>query len=151
MAGWLEQAVNQYFVHILLLVTDNNSSWMIQQNGENDRRNYFMINLHESMGRGQDRTHNQWIWSQTPICCQTGYQLLYAAKSLLTFFKINFFKKFFQEHYQWVKRFGSKSGPTFCRSWSGSKLFAKVISRWQKSSLARNELSVTLSLVLVLR
>ena len=26
------------------------------------------------------------------------------------FFKINFFKKFFQEHYQSVKRFGSGSG-----------------------------------------
>ena len=24
----------------------------------------------------------------------------------------------------------------FCRSWSESKLFAKVVSRWQKSSLA---------------
>ena len=45
---------------------------------------------------------------------------------LLTFFKINFFKKFFQEHYQSVKRFVSRSGPTFCRSRSGSKLFAKV-------------------------
>ena len=28
--GKLEQAVNQYFVHILSLVTDNNPSWMIQ-------------------------------------------------------------------------------------------------------------------------
>ena len=27
--GKLEQAVNQYFVHILSLVTDNNRSWMI--------------------------------------------------------------------------------------------------------------------------
>ena len=27
------QAVNQYFVHILSLVTDNNPSWMIQQKG----------------------------------------------------------------------------------------------------------------------
>ena len=31
---------------------------------------------------------------------------------LLTFFKINFFKIFFQEHYQSVKQFGSWSGPT---------------------------------------
>ena len=29
-----------------------------------------------------------------------------------------------------VQQFGSRSGPTFCRAWSGSKLFAKVISRW---------------------
>ena len=35
---------------------------------------------------------------------------------LLTLFKINFFKKFFHEHYQSVKQFGSRSGPTFCRS-----------------------------------
>ena len=28
----------------------------------------------------------------------------------------NFFKKFFQEFYQSVKQFGSKSGPAFCRS-----------------------------------
>ena len=31
--GKLEQAVNQYFVHILPLVTDNNSSLMIQRKG----------------------------------------------------------------------------------------------------------------------
>ena len=59
---------------------------------------------------------------------------------LLTFFKINFFKKFFHKHYQSVKKFGSRSGPTICWSWSGSKLFAKVISRRQKALRARNEL-----------
>ena len=31
--GKLEQAVNQYFVHILSLVTDNNPSWTIQRKG----------------------------------------------------------------------------------------------------------------------
>ena len=31
--GKLEQAVNQYFMHILWLVTDNNPSWMIQRKG----------------------------------------------------------------------------------------------------------------------
>ena len=36
---------------------------------------------------------------------------------LLIFFKINVFKKFFQEHDQSVKQFGFKSGPTFCRAW----------------------------------
>ena len=35
---------------------------------------------------------------------------------LLTLVKIKFFKKFFQEHCQSVKQFGSRSGPTFCRS-----------------------------------
>ena len=31
--GQFEQAVNQYFVHILSLITDNNSSWMNQRKG----------------------------------------------------------------------------------------------------------------------
>ena len=35
---------------------------------------------------------------------------------LLTFFKFNFFKKFFQGHYHSVKLFGYRAGPTFCRS-----------------------------------
>ena len=56
---------------------------------------------------------------------------------LLIFFKNNFFKNVFQEHHQNVKRFGSKSGPTFCRSLSGSKLFAKVDSRQKQSPLTR--------------
>ena len=49
------------------------------------------------------------------------------------FFKLKFFKKFFQEHYQSVKQLGSRSVPTFCLPWFESKLFAKVISRWQVS------------------
>ena len=57
------------------------------------------------------------------------------------FFFFNFFKQIFQEYHQSVKQFGSRSGLTFCRAWSGSKLFAKVISRWQKSPLAGKELT----------
>ena len=46
---------------------------------------------------------------------------------LLTFIKINFFKKFFQEHFQSIKQFTSSDvGP---HQLSGSKLFAKVIIR----------------------
>ena len=45
------------------------------------------------------------------------------------FFKINFFEKFFQEYHQNVKQFGSRSGLTFSRALSGSKPFAKAISR----------------------
>ena len=45
------------------------------------------------------------------------------------FIKINFFETFFQKYHQSVKYFGSRSGPTFCLAWSGSKLFAKIISR----------------------
>ena len=56
------------------------------------------------------------------------------------FFKSNLFKNSFQEHYHSVKLFGSWSGPTLCRTWSESKLFAKVISRRHMSPLARKYL-----------
>ena len=36
--------------------------------------------------------------------------------SSAVFFKIDFFKKFLQEHYQSVKQVGSGSGPTLRRS-----------------------------------
>ena len=52
---------------------------MNQQKEENDRRNHFMINLHESMGQDRDRTRNPWICSQTRICSKTRYRLRYAA------------------------------------------------------------------------
>ena len=45
--GKLEHAVIQYFVCILSLVTGNNPSWSAE--GENGRRNYFMIHLYESL------------------------------------------------------------------------------------------------------
>ena len=57
------------------------------------------------------------------------------------FFKINFFEKFFQEYHQSVKQFRTWSGPTLYRARSGSKLFAKVISRGQKLPLAGKELN----------
>ena len=57
--------------------------------------------------------------------------------------KINFLIKFFQEYYQSVTQFGSRSESAFCGSLSGSKLFAKNISRRQKSPLARKELTQT--------
>ena len=40
-----------------------------------------------------------------------------------------------------VKQFRSWSGPTLCWVWSGSNLFAKVISRQQKSPLAGKEIN----------
>ena len=39
-----------------------------------------------------------------------------------------------------VKQFGSRSGPMVCWAWSGSKMFAKVISRRQKLPLRGKEL-----------
>ena len=47
------------------------------------------------------------------------YNSLHAGK---VFFKINFFKKLFQERYQSAKQLGSR----FCPSCSGTKLFAKT-------------------------
>ena len=47
--------------------------------------------------------------------------------SVLIFFKIHFFEKFFQEYHQSVKQLGTRPGPTFCRAWSESKQFAKII------------------------
>ena len=47
---------NQYSVHILAFVTNNNPSW-ISGRISNDRRNYFMINFHEIMGN--HRVHSQ--------------------------------------------------------------------------------------------
>ena len=67
-------------MHILSLVTDNNPSWMNQRKGENDHRNHFMINLHESMVPDRDRTRDPWICSQTRIWSQTRYRLRYAAR-----------------------------------------------------------------------
>ena len=55
------------------------------------------------------------------------------------FFQINVFKNDFQEYHQSVKRFGSRSGLTFCRFWSGSKLFAiKIAATCSKENRFRN-------------
>ena len=56
--GKLALAVSQYFVYVLSLVTDNYPSW-ISGREENGHRSYFMINICESMGPGQDQTHDQ--------------------------------------------------------------------------------------------
>ena len=70
--GKLEEAVNQYSVYILSLVTDNSPSW-IGRRKENGPRNYFMINRRESMGPCRNPTHDPWI------CSQTRYRLHYVA------------------------------------------------------------------------
>ena len=74
--GKLDLAVTcyQYFVHKLLLVTDNSPSW-ISGREENGLRNYFMTNLRESFGPSRDGTCNLWT------CSQAHYRLRYAARS----------------------------------------------------------------------
>ena len=72
----------QYFVYILSLIPNNNPS-KISGREENDSRNYFMINLYESMGLGQDQTRDLWICSLTHICSQIRYRLCYAASDAI--------------------------------------------------------------------
>ena len=45
--------------------------------------------------------------------CMLGNFSHFCRPLLKFYFKINFFKKIFQEYYQSVKWFGSRSGPTF--------------------------------------
>ena len=54
---------------------------------------------------------------------------------LLTFFQIDSYKKKSIRNTISVKWFGSRSGPMLSQSWSGSKPFAKVISRRQLEDL----------------
>ena len=64
---------------------------------------------------------------------------LSSAVSTDIFQNLFFFIKFFQEHYQSVKRFGSRSGLMFPPSCAVSKLCAKAISGQQNSPQAREE------------
>ena len=50
---------------------------------ENDHRNYFMINLHKSMGTGRDPTQVPWFFSQMCISSQTSYRLRYPPWSVV--------------------------------------------------------------------
>ena len=75
-------------------------------------------------------------------CC-----LLYFCCRLWTLFKITFFFQKILSGTLWAYlngwRFKSRSELMLCLSWSGSKLFAKVISSQQKSLLARKEITVS--------
>ena len=68
-----------------------------------------------------NKCHTKWSLVYDPLCMLGNFSAFVIV--------INFFKIFIQEHYPNVKQFGSRSGP----SWSGSKMFAKVIIRWSKS------------------
>ena len=69
LASLTKLLTRQYFVHILLFVTDNNTSRINRRRG-----NYFMINLYKSMGPG-------WNWTCSPwICSQTCYRLSFVVR-----------------------------------------------------------------------
>ena len=69
--GKLEQAVLKPVLHTHTFACNRQTTLLegFSRIEENNSRNYFMINLHESMGRCQDRTCDPWICSQTCICC----------------------------------------------------------------------------------
>ena len=110
---------------------------------------YFNSSLKSRLHNSFESTHFDWIninmkpylYSMPWFSIKTQYQLF--ARYVIfddffvicwLFFKINFSKKFFKELYQRVKLF---------ESWSGSKLFAKVINRRHKSLVATEEFIVT--------
>ena len=57
--------------------------------------------------------------------------------------KASIYKVFFQEYYQSLKQFGSRSNLTCCKAWYETKLFEKIISKRQKSSLVGKKLNYT--------
>ena len=89
---------------------------------ENDSSNYFIINLQEIMGPGRDRTRDPWNCSQTRICIQTRHVTDCVSRPD-------------------VNLFWSRSAPTQCRAWYGSKPFANAISTCKTAPLVRKKLN----------
>ena len=70
----LEQAVNQYFVHIHCICN-------LQQPFLNDSAEGRKMAVEfMSPEPGRDATHDTWVCSQARICSQTRYRLRYAAR-----------------------------------------------------------------------
>ena len=74
------------------------------------------------------KMNNYWCFKNAVLTLHDRYYFINFC--LLISFKINFFIKFFKNVITNVKQLGSRPSSTLCRAWSGSKLFAKVISRW---------------------
>ena len=53
----------------------------------------------------------------------------------------NIFKKLFHEYHKSIKGLGSRSGPMFCQSWSGTKLFCKCYFRGPQKPSVRKQLT----------
>ena len=64
-------------------------------------------------------------WHCIPLCLLGNFASFFIV--CWYFFKINFWEKFFQEYHQSVKKFGSRSGPMFCQSWSVCKCYQQTI------------------------
>ena len=77
----------------------------------NGRRNYFMINLHESMGTGWDQTPNPWI------CSHTRFRLGYMVRGYPP--NENFE---YTCSYPLIVLAGDRGGSTFCNKESNNGL-----------------------------
>ena len=99
-------------------------------------RNYFMINLHESMWPGWDRTRDPWICSQTCICSQTpgsAVRHAFVARhvtdpSPVTYFRGDWSWNNFYSHFptfRWIIQEGHLLG----KAWPlGSRLWCLTVS-----------------------
>ena len=83
-AGLNKRLTSNSCTYFRLKLTTTLLEW-ISGREENDRRNYFMINLHESMGPGRDRTRDPWICSQTRICSQDTLPTVLRGPVILSF------------------------------------------------------------------
>ena len=91
---------------------------------------YFIINLHEIIGPGRDRTRDPWNYWQTRICSQTRHVtciLRYADRSTLV---------------SAILDPGQLRSNVGCGlQWYGSKRFGNAISRCKTSPLVRKKLN----------
>ena len=77
--------------------------------------------------------------------CMLGNFLCFCYCLLIFFFQNLLVRKFFQEHYQCVNQFGSRSGPIFFRPGLGPNCLQRLSSYERlRSTLARKELSMVI-------
>ena len=89
-----------------------------------------------------NKLNSGYFWElMVTLCMQVNFAFIFILKSADFFFsKLTFLKILSCQ--QNVKQFWSRLWLIFCWFRSASKLFAKVISRWQKTLLARKELTI---------
>ena len=87
-----------------------------------------MINLHESMAPGRDRTRDPWICSQTRICCQTRCRLRYAAR-----FKLEYAAPIWSSYCktQQVEKVQRTAAHWTCRRWRNTSSVSEMLDELQ--------------------
>ena len=123
---------NQYPTGICLFIPKwkrngpNSMQWHCMQ-FHTDRWNFFSVRTHIFYDFNckftQIRCLSRLLYKHEHLShCMLQNCLCFSVVIYQIFFK--FSKKFFQERYQSVKQFGSRSDLMLCQSWSGPKLFA---------------------------